>query len=141
NGVDYLVSVVDLLGREEGDPSPRDLKYAVLHLQAASEVLLKARLRIEHWTLVVKDAVRTNHQKFQEGDFESVTHTEAVRRLIDVVGVEITEVDKRALFNLSKDRNALQHWGLTGSAPTVEARAAKVLDFLIRFLDDELLKR
>lgn len=71
NGVDYLVSVVELLSRDKGDPSPRDLKYAVLHLQAASEVLLKARLQIEHWTLVVKDAAKTRKIQYQAGDFES----------------------------------------------------------------------
>lgn len=31
NGMDYLDSVVDHLS---GEPKPRDLKYAVLHLQA-----------------------------------------------------------------------------------------------------------
>lgn len=139
NGVDYLVSVVDLLSREKGDPGPRDLKYAVLHLQAASEVLLKARLQIEHWTLTVKDAAKTSKRKHQDGDFESPTHAETVRRLADVVGIGISEDDKKALLNLAKTRNALQHWGLTESAPAVETRAADVLDFLIHFLDDQLL--
>jgi hypothetical protein len=139
NGVDYLVSVVDLLSREKGDPSPRDLKYAVLHLQAASEVLLKARLQIEHWTLTVKDANKTDKQKHEAGDFESPTHAETIRRLADVVGIDIGDDDKRALLSLARTRNALQHWGLTESAPAVETRAADVLDFLIRFLDDQLL--
>lgn len=144
NGVDYLISVVDLLGRRKGDlsphdPSPRDLKYAVLHLQAASEVLLKERLRAEHWSLVVKDAGKTDQQKFLKGEFESATHTETVRRLVDVVGIRITAEEKKALGDLAKTRNALQHWGLTESAPAIEARAAEVLDFLIGFLDDELL--
>jgi len=139
NGIDYLDSVVELLRREEGDPSPRDLKYAVLHLQAASEVLLKARLQIEHWSLTVKDATKTNKQRHQEGDFESPSIIETVRRLTDVVGIDISEHDKRALYSLAKTRNALQHWGLTEPAPTVETRAADVLDFLIRFLDDHLL--
>ncbi|WP_186784533.1 hypothetical protein [Streptomyces sp. CBG33] len=42
NGIDYLTSVVEHLSRTR--PDPRDLKYAVLHLHAATEVLLKARL-------------------------------------------------------------------------------------------------
>jgi hypothetical protein len=44
--------VVSHLG---GTPSAQDLKYAVLHLQAAREVLLKVRLIREHWTLVFKN--------------------------------------------------------------------------------------
>jgi hypothetical protein len=35
NGIDYLVNVVELLSRDKGGPSPRDMKYSVLHLQAA----------------------------------------------------------------------------------------------------------
>jgi hypothetical protein len=49
NGLDYLQSVVDGLA---GDPTKRDLKYAVLHLSAGIEVLAKYRLHREHWTLV-----------------------------------------------------------------------------------------
>ncbi|GAA0409327.1 hypothetical protein Acor_61570 [Acrocarpospora corrugata] len=137
NGVDYLVSVMQLLGE---NPSPRDLKYAVLHLQAASEVLLKARLQIEHWTLVVKDAAKTRKQHYLDSDFESPTHAETIRRLVEVVGIGISEADKKELLRFARTRNALQHWGLTESAPAVEVRAATVLDFLIRFLDDQLLQ-
>ena len=43
NGVDYLVSVVNSL-HGDSEVGPREVKYAVLHLQAAAEVLLKARL-------------------------------------------------------------------------------------------------
>lgn len=45
NGMDYLDSVV---GHLSGEPKPRDLKYAVLHLQAVVEVFLKVRLLQEH---------------------------------------------------------------------------------------------
>ncbi|MEV6730653.1 hypothetical protein [Streptomyces sp. NPDC051364] len=143
NGVDYLVSVVRLLRREkgEGDPSPHDLKYAVLHLQAACEVLLKARLRQEHWTLVIKDASQTSKQKYDDGEFDSPTTAETIRRLVQVVGVQIEKRDKEAILALAGIRNQLQHWGLTESAAAVESRAADVLDFLIRFLDEELLEK
>jgi hypothetical protein len=140
NGIDYLVSVIAHLRCENNDPSPRDLKYAVLHLRAASEVLLKARLQKEHWSLTVRDASKTNRIKHQEGDFESPNSAETIRRLVEVLGISITDADRRALLNLAKTRNALQHWGLTESAPALEARAVAVLDFLIRFLDNHLLK-
>lgn len=140
NGVDYLVSVVELLARDDhGEPNPRDLKYAVLHLQAAVEVLLKARLQIEHWSLVVKDATKTSKQSYLSGDFESLTQVETIRKLSAVLGIDIAERDKQTLLSLAKTRNALQHWGLAESAPAVEARAADVLDFLIRFVDQHLL--
>src|SRR4051794_21616080 len=61
NGLDYLTSVVEHLDENESTVTPRDVKYAVLHLQAAVEVLLKARLMAEHWSLVFskpEDATR-----------------------------------------------------------------------------------
>ncbi|MFE1028266.1 hypothetical protein ACFW5I_27485 [Streptomyces sp. NPDC058818] len=139
NGIDYLRDVIDRLARSSGEPSERDLKYAVLHLQAAAEVLLKARLREEHWSLVISKAEKTNLKKFEKGEFESTTNTETVRRLVEVVGLDISVDDKKTLLDLATTRNQLQHWGITEEANAVLTRAADVLDFLIRFLDQHLL--
>ncbi|WP_328380640.1 hypothetical protein OHB13_38125 (plasmid) [Streptomyces sp. NBC_00440] len=139
NGIDYLRDVIDRLARESGEPSERDLKYAVLHLQAAAEVLLKARLREEHWSLVISKAEKTNRKKFEKGEFESATNNETVRRLVEAVGLDISADDKKTLLDLATTRNQLQHWGITEEANAVLTRAADVLDFLIRFLDQHLL--
>ncbi|MFD9630022.1 hypothetical protein [Streptomyces violascens] len=137
NGVDYLVSVVDHL---TADPvGPRHIKYAVLHLQAAAEVLLKARLVREHWSLVFDDPGAASERAFRSADFKSCTVGEAVARLRNIVGVPIADKDQEALAALGRDRNSLQHYGLSHNARAVEARAGRVLDFLVRFLDDVLL--
>lgn len=137
NGADYLVSVVDHLTKD--DVGPRDLKYAVLHLQAAIEVLLKERLSREHWTLVFSDPGQASLRRFHEGDFESCTTKQAVQRLQNIVGCDITDDERSALIALATDRNALQHYGLTQNAHAVEARAGRVLDFLYRFIHVELI--
>ncbi|WP_331751891.1 hypothetical protein OG713_45925 (plasmid) [Streptomyces sp. NBC_00723] len=137
NGVDYLVSVVDHLTVD--DVGPREIKYSVLHLQAAAEVLLKARLVREHWSLVFEDPGEANDRSFRSADFKSCTVGEAVARLRNIVGVTITDKEQEALKDLGRDRNALQHYGLTHNARALEARAGRVLDFLVRFLDDALL--
>ncbi|MEU9108918.1 hypothetical protein AB0D54_32250 [Streptomyces xanthophaeus] len=143
NGLDYLVSVVDFLAPDEDRqaPSARALKYAVLHLQAAAEVLLKARLEAAHWTLVAEDITRrkVTRAKFEQGDFNSIAPDEAVRRLRDIVGVEIPTEAATNLDALHKKRNALQHYGLNATQEDIEPVAAKVLDFLIAFLDETLL--
>jgi hypothetical protein len=143
NGVDYLLSVVDHLYRDrvlqQGMPTPRDIKYAVLHLQAAAEVLLKARLLRDHWSLVFKDPGQASEGRFHEGDFESCGIDDTVRRLRQIAGLPITDQEQKALKDLARDRNALQHYGLTHNARAVEARAGQVLDFLVRFLDEVLL--
>ncbi|MFF2864092.1 hypothetical protein ACFVSX_29950 [Streptomyces rubiginosohelvolus] len=148
NGIDYLRDVVDRLARRDDQPvTPRDLKYAVLHLQAATEVLLKYRLSLEHWTLVLEklDLAKTNKNKqitrerFDTGDFLSCSPGETVLRLQNIVGVSIGTEEEEAIRSLAKSRNALQHYGLTDAEGTIEARTAQVLDFLIRFLDEVLL--
>ncbi|MDQ0798186.1 hypothetical protein [Streptomyces sp. B1I3] len=137
NGIDYLLTVVtDLLPDLAGKP-PR-IKYAVLHLQAAAEVLLKARLSRVHWSLVFKDPGKATSTKYADADFDSCTTDEAVVRLRNIAGIQISQKEATALKDLAKDRNALQHYGLTHNAKAVESRAATVLDFLVRFIEEHL---
>ncbi len=137
NGIDYLDTVADHLS--SGQTSPRDLKYAVLHLQAAAEVLLKARLVQEHWSLVFKDPGTAKRDRFAAGDFDSCTTTKAIDRLRDIADISIGDKPAKSLAILAKWRNRLQHYGLTAPAPAVEVTAAQVLDFLVAFVHDELL--
>ncbi|MCX4461144.1 hypothetical protein OG585_47285 (plasmid) [Streptomyces sp. NBC_01340] len=142
NGLDYLLSAVEHLEASTERVSARDLKYAVLHLAAGTEVLLKARLQLEHWSLVFTDPAKAKRAELENGSLLSCGPDETVQRLRDIAGVQITEKDRKALSRLAKDRNALQHYGLFGqsaNARAVESRAAEVLDFLIRFVDEDLL--
>ncbi|GAA4297112.1 hypothetical protein GCM10023086_11120 [Streptomyces venetus] len=137
NGVDYLRSVVDHL-TDEDPPTPRALKYAVLHLQAAAEVLLKSRLLQEHWSLVFAEPSAATRKKFEAGNFNSCTTEAAIDRLRNIAGVDVDDKSAAALKKLAETRNALQHYGLTWPARAVEARAADVLDFLMGFVHAEL---
>ncbi|MEV0641499.1 hypothetical protein AB0I77_42565 [Streptomyces sp. NPDC050619] len=142
NGLDYLVSVVDHLEAGTEQVSARDLKYAVLHLAAGAEVLLKARLQIEHWSLVFKEPGQAKRARLEDGSLKSCSPDETVQRLKDIAQVVISDKDSSALSKLANHRNALQHYGLIGQAANaraVESQAAEVLDFLIGFLDHELL--
>ncbi|MGW1537949.1 hypothetical protein [Streptomyces aureus] len=139
NGLDYLVDVVDQLATAPGKlRDARALKYAVLHLQAATEVLLKARLQQEHWTLVFKDPAKASRTVFDTAQLEgSCTTGEAFDRLNRIVSLNLD--GKEAIDKLAKDRNALQHYGLTAPAGAVESRAANVLNFLLPFITDHLM--
>lgn len=142
NGLDYLVSVVERL--EADVPSPRDLKYAVLHLAAGAEVLLKVRLQMEHWTLVFSHPGRAVRDEVENGTLTSCTPKEARERLANIVGIPVGKPDAEALDQLAKMRNALQHYGLVGpaaNAPAIETLTAKVLGFLMPFLDNHVLGR
>ncbi|EDY43177.2 serine/arginine repetitive matrix protein 1 [Streptomyces sp. SPB074] len=141
NGLDFLQSAVGHLDDWEGGQA-RDVKYAVLHLRAAVEVLLKARLHAEDWTLVFAPFVpprKMTRENLESADFKSVTLAEAITRLRDIPHVTIDKTEEEELLALVRARNKLQHFGLTASATEVEERTAKVLDFLIRFCDEQLL--
>ncbi|MBT2511469.1 hypothetical protein J7I98_37865 [Streptomyces sp. ISL-98] len=140
NGLDYLLDVVGRLATEPGTaPDARALKYAVLHLQAGTEVLLKARLQQEHWSLVFDEPATATRAKFDSADFTSCTTTAAFTRLTNIVGLDMPQKSIDAVAKLARDRNALMHYGLTQSAGAVEARAADVLNFLLPFLTTHLL--
>ncbi|MGW0206695.1 serine/arginine repetitive matrix protein 1 [Streptomyces sp. NPDC003233] len=139
NGLDYLESVVEHLDENESDVTPRDVKYAVLHLQAAVEVLLKARLLAEHWTLVFTHPGEAKRKELEDASLNSVSTDKAITRLRNIVGVPITDKEQKALTKLTEDRNKLQHFGLTHNARAVEARAGAVLDFLIHFIEGQLM--
>ncbi|MFF5893930.1 serine/arginine repetitive matrix protein 1 [Streptomyces globisporus] len=139
NGLDYLASVVEHLDETESQVTPRDVKYAVLHLQAAVEVLFKARLLAEHWTLVFTNPGDATRKALDAATLSSVSTTKAVTRLRNIVGVPISEKEQKALDKLTEDRNKLQHFGFTHNAQAVEARAGEVLDFLIHFVETQLM--
>ncbi len=90
--MDHLLSVVNHLS---GEPEPQDLKYAVLHLQAAAEVLLKVRLIEEHWSLVFKNPGSARRDKFEASDFDSCGPNDAITRLREIVGKEVGEKFER----------------------------------------------
>lgn len=136
NAMDYLEDVVDRLS---GEPQPRDLKYAVLHLQAAAEVMLKARLRQEHWSLVFKIPGHADRARFENGDFESCGTADTISRLRGIIDVDIPRNVEDELKQLARWRNALQHYGLKAPALAVESRAASILDFLLTFLKEHLI--
>jgi hypothetical protein len=139
NGMDYLSSVFQHLTEGEKPPGARDLKYTVLHLQAATEVLLKARLAQEHFSLIFADPTQATHNAWQKGDFKSCGTLEAFDRLRGIARLALDENDRKRIKELGESRNALQHYGLTYNAYAIESRAARVLDFLITFIHQHLI--
>lgn len=136
NGLDYMKSVVDHLAEV---PSPRDVKYAILHLAAGIEVLVKARLAQEHWTLVVEDIDKTTKAEYDRGEFVSVSVKPAMKRLAETVGITFSDADHSIVSTLIQKRNRLQHFGLEDTANAVISVAARGLDFLLSFTQDNLL--
>jgi hypothetical protein len=102
NAFDFLERAID-----EFDKAP---KYSVIHFCAAVEMLLKARLMKEHWSLIVSKPEQANLAKFMAGDFMSVTMDEARNRIRDIAGEEITDAAFNNFRVLANHRNKMIHF-------------------------------
>ncbi len=102
NAFDYLENSI-----AEIDKRP---KYAVLSFATAVELLLKARLMREHWTLVLDKPGSVNDAAFRGGLFKSATVEEIMSRLTNVAGVAFSG-DERAAYKAVRDhRNKVVHF-------------------------------
>lgn len=136
NGVDFLDSAItNLLTSHD----PRSLKYAVLHLQAAIEILVKVRLQREGIEHIFEDPYSADENKLRQGQFRSVTLTAALKRLNKVASIQLTTSEEKALQYLNEERNKLQHFGSTSKHEVVNTRAAKALDVLSQFILQHLV--
>ena len=110
NAFDFLRHAVDNI-----EDSP---KYSLISFVSAVELLLKARLLLEHWSLVFENPGDANATKFRNGDFISVSMDEAVRRLNGVVGLRLTKAETGCFSQLRIHRNRLVHFCVTDSGRT-----------------------
>lgn len=94
-------------GIVEFDQAP---KYSVIHFCAAVEMLLKARLMREHWSLIVSKPEQANLAKFMAGDFASVTMDEARTRIRDIAGEDIADDAFNSFRILANHRNKMIHF-------------------------------
>lgn len=93
-------------------------KFALLHFCTAVELVLKARLLKEHWSLVV---TRTpDHRSFQSGNFHSVTPDEAISRLEKICNDSISNAAEIAFKTTIKHRNSVMHFYHTDEGKDLE---------------------
>lgn len=102
NAFDFLERGID-----EFDKAP---KYSVIHFCAAVEMLLKARLMKEHWSLIVSKPEQANLAKFMAGDFISVTLEDSRARIRDVAGEDISDDAYGSFRALANHRNKMVHF-------------------------------
>ena len=102
NAIDFLEKSI-----AELDQSP---KYSVIHFCAAVELFLKARLLVEHWSLIVSKSDQANLTKFKAGDFHSVTMQEAISRLKNISLEKIGDKAESTFEVIRQHRNKLVHF-------------------------------
>jgi hypothetical protein len=134
NGLDFLASAVEHL---RGEPTRRDLKYALLHLASGIELIFKERLRRLDLAQLYQRPEDFDPADFAAGNFHSANAAETVKRLVDL-GVAISDADRTQLHLLRDKRNRVEHFGLDDSAEAVLAITARSLGFALDFIAAEL---
>jgi hypothetical protein len=102
NAIDFLDHSIAELGTEP--------KYSVIHFHAAIELILKARLIVEHWSLVVSSKKEPDWNEFISGSFASVTMDEAITRLQKIVQSGLSKKQHEAFKTVTKHRNRIVHF-------------------------------
>ncbi len=134
NALDYTLSAAEHARCDDR----RSLKYALLHLASAVELVLKARLEEEHWSLLFADVDKANEDDLKSGDFRSVDFDAAVGRLSGVAAICIPREDMRHLQYLRKLRNRAQHFAIVVPREEVVSVLARGCNFIMEFCQSEL---
>jgi hypothetical protein len=96
-------------------------KYSVIDFCAALELFLKAKLMLEHWSLIVDEPHRAEAQAFREGRFQSVSMIETIRRLENIAGQRFVRDEKDSFKAIREHRNRLVHF----FHPNMKTKAAR----------------
>lgn len=100
NAFDFLGTAID-----QFNSNP---KYSVIHFCTAIELLLKARLMHEHWSLIVLGD--PDVKKFEAGDFKSLNFKDLIPRIEDVLDEKIPEKAKSSFHSVAQHRNRMVHF-------------------------------
>lgn len=106
----------------------KEPKYSVIHFHAAIELIMKARLLWEHWTLIVTRPETADLKKFRSGDFQSVSIKDAKTRLESIVQDGLSPAEYGCFLRLSDHRNRVVHFyhpGNTGDTTALEKIVAE----------------
>ena len=134
NALDFLLSASEAVSR---DPTPRNLKDAIIHAANGIEVLAKARLAREHWSLIFDNVNTADRQKLEAGDFISVNPQNTLTRLDRIVGVSIAKRYKAHLDTLRKLRNRLTHFTAKIEPEQAKSLVAKAMTFCVEFSEQQ----
>ncbi|MFC1890085.1 hypothetical protein ACFL4G_10045 [Thermodesulfobacteriota bacterium] len=98
------------------DEFDKEPKYSVIHFHAAVELILKARLLWEHWTLIIAHPEKASLKKFRSGNFRSVSIKGAKTRLESIIQDGLNQAEYDCFHRLSDHRNRVVHFYHAGNA-------------------------
>ena len=134
NALDFLLSAAEAVRRNDG---PRSLKDAILHVSSGIELLLKARIVREHWSLIFSNIDNASQENLTKGNFTSIGFLAALDRLELIVDIPIDKSLVNHLKELRKLRNRLVHFTAILNREQANSLLAKSMVFCIDFCEQQ----
>ena len=113
-------------------------KYSILHLYSGIQLLLKEKLKQEHWSLIFQDISSASQEKLSNGNFVSVYHYELIKRLRSIAKVTIND---EPINNLRDYRNRFEHFQVDISINDYEKIVAPAFEEIIHFWNNNLKEK
>ena len=127
NARGFIESAVEYAQRDR----PDEWKFALLHLNTALELILKARLAIEDHRRLVAGKAKVTDRQFDEGAFHSVGIDECVERLAETGRFALDSRQRQAIKALQHLRNRIAHYIDPDDTPAMKAVVAAGLNLFI----------
>ena len=109
NGLCFILQAIEHFKCSENNKCDTErekgLKYSTLHLFSGIFLILKEKLKREHWSLLFADVNKADEQSLKSGDFYSVNFMDCLNRLSKIVSVNFTKKHKQTLSLLRERRN------------------------------------
>ena len=136
NALDFLLSAAESVGKDE---THRSLKDAVLHLGNGIELLVKARLAREHWSLIFSNINQASYEELAKADFGSVDFPTARKRLEQIAEVPIDKSVGSHIDSLRQLRNRLTHFTARLDSVQIKSLVAKSMTFCVEFCEQQVV--
>jgi hypothetical protein len=133
NALDFLLEAVERF--DEADP--RQIKYAVLNAASAVELVLKARLADEHWTLIFRDPAKATREQYESRRFSSADLDAVMERLKNVCALHLPK-HERTIRTLRRKRNEMQHFECSANVAEATSLLVKTWSFLWDFVHEQI---
>lgn len=136
NGLDFIIEELKPTTQLFGfDSTENSWKYIILNVFSGIQLILKERLKQEHWSLIFEDVSNANEQKFIQGDFVSVNYNNLIKRLKGISNISINE---KSFNELRKLRNKFEHFEITIEIDVCKHIIANSVRELIIFWNDNI---
>lgn len=128
NSFDYLENSIKYSKGTEN----RTWKYALLNLASAIELMMKALLEQEHWSLLFEDIKKANKDILAQGDFKSANFETAIERIKSIVGISFSTTEEKYIEKIRQKRNRITHFSVELHIEEVKSIVAKGIGIFIK---------